>query len=384
MRGQGTVYRPGVKRKDGTMQYTRIWWLSYSVRGEPKRESSHTRNRTEALRILRERIGAREAGKLIGTPDRVSFTDLRALAEARYQADGRKSADRLGYAFDRLEGFFGADRAIDITPARLDAYALSRRGEGAASATINRELSALRLAFRLAVRLGVLATRPEFQMAKEENVRTGFFEDEDFDAVVRELPSHLKPVIRFAYLTGWRKGEILKLTWTNVDLTVGMIRLEPGTTKSGDGRTFPFHMLPELDTLIRSQWEGRDGLFVFHRRGQPIRDFYGAWKAACERAAVRHVDGREIVVRPGLRDRILHDFRRTAVRNLVRAGVSEQIAMRLTGHKTRAVFDRYDIVSERDLAEGVGKLAVRSANIKHPSNISSPAATTDRVTSGAA
>ena len=137
----------------------------------------------------------------------------------------------------------------------------------------------------------------------------------------------------------------------------GVVRLDVGTTKSGEGRTFPFNVLPDLERLLRERWTVRDGLFVFHRGGQRIKDFYTAWHAAVRRAAVQHVDGREVVVRPGLVGRIPHDFRRSAVRNLVRAGVPEHVAMQLTGHKTRAVFDRYDIVNEHDLTEGVAKLA---------------------------
>lgn len=82
---------------------------------------------------------------------------------------------------------------------------------------------------------------------------------------------------------------------------------------------------------------------MFHPRGQPIKDFYKAWDNACEAAEV-----------PG---KIPYDFRRTAVRNLERAGVSRSAAMKLTGHKTESVYRRYAIVSEADLTEGVRKLA---------------------------
>jgi len=87
----------------------------------------------------------------------------------------------------------------------------------------------------------------------------------------------------------------------------------------------------------------------FHRNGKPIRSFWGAWQTACRLAGC-----------PG---RILHDFRRTAVRNLVRAGVPDSIAMKMTGHKTRAVFDRYDIVSETDLTEASRKLNALAGTI---------------------
>jgi len=216
---------------------------------------------------------------------------------------------------------------------------------------------------------GLLATRPEFTIPQEHNARTGFLDAEDAEALFAALPETLGSVARFLYLTGWRKSEVLSLTWRQVDFEAGVVRLDVGTTKSGEGRTFPFSVLPDLEALLRERWAARDGLFVFQRRGQRIKDFYTAWHAAVRRAAVQHVNGREVVVRPGLVGRIPHDFRRSAVRNLVRASVPEHVAMLLTGHKTRAVFDRYDIVNEHDLTEGVAKLAAfRQTNGKHPAS----------------
>lgn len=200
---------------------------------------------------------------------------------------------------------------------------------------------------------GLLATRPEFSIPQENNARQGFFELDDFRAVQLELPKPLRPLVEFAYLTGWRRREILTLTWANVDRDAEVIRLEICTTKNREGRTFPYGVLPALKALIDAQWERRDGLFVFHRNGARIRDYYTAWHNACTRAAVR--DG--LVIRPALLGRIPHDFRRTAVRNLERAGVARSVAMQLTGHKTESVYRRYAIVAEQDLREGVEKLA---------------------------
>ena len=163
----------------------------------------------------------------------------------------------------------------------------------------------------------------------------------------------------FAYLTGWRvMSEILPINWRQIDRRLGTVRLDPGTTKNEDGRLFPYgDLLPELTDTINGQWhytkqtEQERGIvcpWVFHRNGRPTRSFYGAWRTACRAAEYPQ--------------RILHDFRRTAVRNLVRAGVPENVAMQLTGHKTRSVFDRYDIVNEADLRDAVRKLAAARDN----------------------
>jgi integrase len=152
-----------------------------------------------------------------------------------------------------------------------------------------------------------------------------------------------------------------------VDFTAGVVRLDVRSTKNDEGRTFPFDVLPALKALLKAQREHTTALEkatgcivprVFHHDGQSIRSFRRAWHSACKCAAtVRHENGLAEIVRPELLQRIPHDFRRTAVRNLVRAGVSEHTAMKLTGHKTRSVFDRYDIVNEADLRDGVTKLA---------------------------
>jgi integrase len=228
-----------------------------------------------------------------------------------------------------------------------------RQEDGAANATINRELSALKRMFTLACQAGKLLAAPHIPMLEENNVRRGFFDRDQFESVRRRLPIEVQPVVTFAYLTGWRiNSEVLTLQWHQVDLRAGIVRLDPGTTKNREGRSFPFSMLPELRDLLEEQraittvLERQTGAivpWVFHRVGSPIKFYRRSWLRACKDAGC-----------PG---RIPHDFRRTAVRNLVRAGVPERVAMMLTGHKTRSVFERYNVVSEADLGAGVAKLA---------------------------
>ena len=237
---------------------------------------------------------------------------------------------------------FGALPAVKVTSADVRAYQAQRQGDGAANATINRELAALKRMFSLAVKGEKIHRAPHIGMLQEHNARTGFFEDHQYEAVLRHLPAYAQPVVTFAYLTGWRvRSEVLTLQWRQVDFKAGIVRLDPGTTKNLEGRTFV--MTPELRATLEAQLQATDELqrkagsvipWVFHRtkRGRPLKGFRKAWQQACATAGV-----------PG---RILHDLRRTAVRNLERAGVPRSVAMKTVGHKTESVYRRYAIVDE--------------------------------------
>lgn len=174
-------------------------------------------------------------------------------------------------------------------------------------------------------------------------------------AMKEALPEYLKPIVTFAYHSGWRKEEILNLTWDRVDLREGLVRLDPGETENEEGRTF--YLNEELISCLRTLFSQRrlDCPFVFQRDGNPIKDFRSAWETACIGAGlfevIRHKDGNEIKV-PA---KIFHNFRRTAVRDMIRSGIPERVAMKIAGHKTRSVFDRYNIVSDQDLKEAVSK-----------------------------
>jgi integrase len=187
-------------------------------------------------------------------------------------------------------------------------------------------------------------------MLREAPPRKGFFEREQFEAVRRQLPPALQPIATVEYLTGWRNcSEVYRLTWAHVSFGDAMVRLDPGMAKNDEPRQFP--LTAELRALLETQRMATEALqrrtgriipWVFHRNGRPVKDMRRAWKTACEAA--------------GLAGRYQHDFRRTAVRNLVRAGIPERVAMQLTGHKTRAVFERYNIVSDGDLRAAADKL----------------------------
>ncbi len=360
-RGQGRVYR-----RKGSVN----WWLDYSVRGVRHFESSGTAKHKEAADLLRERIGQRKARTLVGNPEAVLLAEyaksadgthtlvggLRAGLERYYEREGNRSLARVRQALDHLEQFLGAEaRALDITKQRAGDYLAHRIGEGAARSTVRYEIAVLNTAFSVAVADELLTMRPMFKLPAVENTRDGFFEPADFAALVVELPDYLRPVIRFLRMTGWRKSEALGLTWDAVDWDdqaaegadapvpgpSACIRLIGRQTKSGKPRTFPFALAPELKALLLEQWQRRDGLFVFHRGGRRIGDFRKVWATACTKA--------------GAEGRLVHDLRRTAAREYRRAGLSEGEIMKLCGWETRAMFDRYNIIDEADLAAAVAK-----------------------------
>jgi integrase len=340
-----------------------VWWIQFYFDGQDRRESSRSTNKKVANRLLRQRLAKKDSGELQEAHfKQIRFADLKGMIEQDYQLSKRKSVGRLATALKALEATFGGTLARTITLDRLTVYANERLESGHASATVRYELAVLRRAFRLAQRAGK-AICPPFPAISVSNTRKGFFEREDFEAVRAHLPNELQRVVTFAYLTGWRtRSEALPMQWKQVDFRAGVVRLEPGTTKNDEGRMFPFAVLPEFDELLRQQWEETKALqadtgqiipFVFHRQGKEIKDFRKVWKGACKLA--------------GVPDRLVHDFRRTAVRNLERAGVPRSVAMKLTGHKTESVYRRYAIVCEADLTEGLKKLAVlHEAELRTP------------------
>ncbi len=271
------------------------------------------------------------------------FDELAEDFLADYRINGRKSLKRAGHSAGHLKRFFRGYRVTQITTPRIQAY-IERRlyGDGVGNGTVNRELAAL----KRMLNLGARQTPPKVDrvpyvpMLRENNTRKGFFEHGDFLALRDALPEYLRGFATFAYKTGWRISEIINLAWGEIDLSQGTVRLEPGESKNDEGRTV--YLDDELKGILGHQWEARKAggklvPYVFPNRAGtgPIRDFRGAWDRACEDA--------------GISRRLFHDLRRTAVRNMVRAGVPERVAMMVSGHKTRSVFERYNIVSEADL-----------------------------------
>lgn len=274
----------------------------------------------------------------------LTFDDLAAAYLDDYELQGYRTIDSARCRVANLKTVFGGQLASAIKPAAIREYQTLRRKQGMSAASVNRETSGLSRMFRLAIELGRLETMPKFPQRLGENPpRQGFFEHDEYLKVRAHLPSSFQDILDFAYYSGWRRREVTELTWNEVDLAGGVVRLSPTRSKTKVGRLLPLST-PLREVLTRRTKRRRKGDdLVFKRDGVTVRQWKDAWQIACRKGGV-----------PG---RLFHDCRRTAARNLIRAGVPERVAMLLTGHKTRCVFDRYNIVNERELATAGERLA---------------------------
>ena len=328
----GSIYKRG-----------KVYWIKYYRNGKPYRETTKSHKEADAKRLLKKREGEISEGKLPGIYfDRVTFDELAEDFLRDYRINQKKSLKRAERSVNHLNEYFEGMRVPQINNPLINAYMEKRLSEGAANASINRELSAL----KRMLNIGAKQTPPKVDrvpfipMLKENNIRKGFFEHGEFLALRDAPPSYLRGFVTFGYKTGWRVSEIAGLTWSQVDKQQWIVRLEVGETKNDEARTV--YLDEELKEVFEQQWETRKNSgklfpFVFLNRDgtDKVKRFDKSWKKACKDAKI------------GIR--LFHDFRRTAVRNMVRSGIPERVAMMISGHKTRSVFDRYNIVNDQDL-----------------------------------
>jgi integrase len=335
-KGTGCIYQRGA-----------VWWLKYSRYGRAYRESSHSTDKRKAQNMLKTRLAEITSGTFAGPQaERVRVEELGADFLREYRINGRKSIDDVTARWElHLKPFFGLMRAVEVSSELIARYVDARQREGAKNATINRELAALKRMFRLGMQAtpAKVLRMPAFPHLQENNVRKGFLEDGQYRKLVEYCPElWFRSLVECGRTYGWRVSELLNLRTKQIDLAQRVIRLEPGTTKNREGREVV--MTDAVFNLLSACIQGKSAdAFVFTRSNlRPVRDFRDTWENACKYAGT-----------PGL---LFHDLRRTAARNLRRAGIPETIIMKIGGWRTRSVFERYAIVSRNDIADAMLKL----------------------------
>ena len=386
-RGSGSIYQNG----------SAVWWIKFSVRGKSQRESSRSTDRKAAEKLLKRRLAEVETRTFIARTN-VKVDELISDLFAEYRQQGRKSLPTAEWRWKKhLEPFFRKLPADDLNTDLVQRYCAKREAEGASGPSINREMAFLKRAFHLAMRRTPPKVRscPVMPTYKESDARKGFLEDAQYTLLARECSKvglWLRALLTTAYSFAFRKGELLSMRVKQIDLSTGTIRLEAGTTKNGEARVIK--MTREVSTLLTACVIGKKpDDFVFTREnGVPVKGFRKVWETVCCSSGVgqrvcrlcydaaKHEakeSGEQIVIPPPVDAKglcpecgrtckkgsqrkyvglIVHDLRRSGVRNLRRLGVQESVAMRISGHKTRDVFERYNIVDEADLADAASRL----------------------------
>jgi integrase len=351
------------------------WFIRYWRRGKKHVETSGTPDHKKAKAFYKQRmieVGADKLGLSKFIEPKIQKTcvdELLDYLKVDYEIRGRwnprvnahieslKNGSLKGNEKDGKGSLKNKERdgkgigdicASALTDEDVYRYIKNRQAEGKANATINRETQLLKQAYKL---FGKLGPGPKCSRLPEDNAREGFFEKYEFEAVVHKMPEDMQDFVRFGYLYGWRKGEISSLKWADLNMESKMMRLRHSESKNGEARWIPLE--GELLQIFQRRaearsFEGKDGEtiiseYVFHRKGAKMGDFEKSWASACEAANVgkKH----------------FHDFRRTAARNMRRAGVPEEIAMKITGHKTPSMFRRYNITNDEDI-----KIAIQQTN----------------------
>lgn len=356
----------------------RFWYAQYYQDGRQIRVSTKTDVKAEAIQTLRKLMGDRDNG-LAPVTDmrRLRYADLRSALIDSYVAQGNKSLKSKADGSETIAGltaldeFFGfqsetvdgkvtvTNKGMSVAQITTDAarrFVRERKAEGTGNAAINRSLAAMRRMLKIAKRDKKIHDVPFIEFQKEPPARKGFLERDKFEELIKLLPTHLRPLVTLLYYCGTRIGEALQIEWSQVSLDARLIRLEPDQTKTSEARVLP---LPSVLVNMLTAIEPKKGK-VFD--GTNLRKEWMTACASCGLGTKIEIEGKPYD--PRYEGLTLHDLRRSAVRNLINAGVRERVAMQITGHKTRSVFDRYHIVSPVDVTNAMR--AVEAATLATP------------------
>lgn len=323
------------------------YWIEYYINGRRKRERIGP-NKSAAEQRLREVLKARTEERYIDKDPAARLT-LGELCKWYLELPEVKAKD--SYSRDKdfiahLKRLLGEGTRIkDITPGKMEGYQKTRLaepsrahpGKNITPCEVNKEVTALKVIFNRSVRHGKLKLNPIANVKRlpENNIRQRVLTVDEFTALLDACDLHLKPIVQMAYHMGMRKDEIVRLTWSEVDLRKGFIRLPAERTKTDSPRIVPLH--PEVKATLEKLPRGLHTDRVFLRHGQPFEEIKHSFQAACKKAKIENFT--------------FHDLRHCALNNLRKAGNDFFQIMALSGHKTISVFKRYNLVTEEELSQ---------------------------------
>jgi integrase len=330
-RGRGRIYLRG-----------KTYWIAYSFRGNVIRESAKTEDPKKAVKFLDQRLKRRDAkGRAFIDPskeEKWTLDDLEARIKAEYIRKKNRSFDVVERCLKHVKSHFPFHRLVDIDKTEIHNYQQARLDQGAERSTVNLECAYLRFGLRIMFSAGEISELPQIKLLEGENVREGFLNRPEFDAICEELRRNKRvkddviDIVRFLYNCAWRKGEAQKLEWSKFDPYDWVFRLSRKDEKTKSPRTLT--LVGENREIIERRLAKRlpECPYVFHRNGKPIKRFDRAFNSACKEAELTGI--------------VPHDMRRSAIRNFTKAGVGESEGMSISGHRTNSTYKRYNIIDE--------------------------------------
>jgi len=344
----------------------RFWYAQiYDKNGKQRRISTRTEVKQKALADLRNLLTDKDRGlQFVGDLKRIRYGDLRAALLQNYVERGNKSLQVTAdgtetiWGLKALDEFFQYEAAsegkqekpgLPVSRMTTDAareFAKQRAEEGAANGTVNGSLALLRRMLSVAHEDGKIQVKPKIHLLKAGAPRKGFLPRAQFENLLSHIPTNLKPLITFLYYCGVRLGEATQIEWSQVNLGEALIRLEGEQTKSGSPRTVP---LPDVLAKMLKRLPREETVF-------DATNLRKEWHKACVAAGLGTLTKVEGKPDPRYDGLIIHDLRRSAIKNLMKVGVNEKVAMSISGHKTRDVFDRYHIVDTEDVVEAMQRV----------------------------
>jgi integrase len=342
-RGTGSV---------GKVAGSRFWYIWYRHNGKTVRESTHSESKMVAEGLLSQRLGQTALGiRPAQTVKRYRYEEARAALLADYEGSGRSSlvtrADgkRTICGLPQLDKYFAGRSAASITSDDVRDFISQRQVEGAGNAIINRSNALLRRMLKLAHREGKLLTVPYIPMLKEPEPREGFLYPDQFAGLRAAMPANLQPILTYLYLTGCRVGAAKKVDWTQVVFDGDRVEIALRAAQVKNRKPLRLPLPADLANVLRSDRHQSGPVFDATNLVKAFRKACVAVGLGKWRDPKNHDAGYD-----GL---TLHDLRRSGVRNLRRAGVTEDVAVKISGHRTRSVFSRYNVVDTDDLHDAM-------------------------------
>lgn len=332
------------------------YWINYYLPGGKQRREIVGYSIEEARDAEGKRRSQKRENRIFDIkPDtKMTFNELTEWYLGLEKVKALSSYWLAELSLKKFNSVFGNIIVSRIKPADLENYQAMRRKKGLADATIDHEIGKAKTVVFKAFENDLVGgdTLKSFKVVKKllkrnADARNKVLTKDQFGKLAEHLPRHTKAIVAAGYYTGMREGEILNLTWNKVDLKDRVIRLEAIDTKDKEARNIPIS--DELYVILRAIPRSILDSHVFLYKGKPFRDIRTALKRACKKAGIAY--GR--FIKDGF---VFHDLRHTFNTNMRKAGVPESVIMKITGHSTREMFDRYNTIDEEDTRNAIAQL----------------------------